>query len=72
MAHFSSIAKQPATAADCPRIINTGSIRMEPYAIWLLETQTGTNSGAGQLTLHQLLSLKAGDVVKIVNYTYYD
>ena len=32
-----------AVAADWPRIINTGSILIEPKAIWEEETQTGTN-----------------------------
>ena len=29
-----SIANTDAVAADWPRIINTGSIRMDPYAMW--------------------------------------
>ena len=31
-----------AVAADWPRIMKTGSMRMDPKAMWELETQTGT------------------------------
>ena len=32
-----------AVAADWPRIMNTGSMRIEPKAMCELETQTGTS-----------------------------
>jgi hypothetical protein len=31
-----------AIAADCPRTINTGSILIEPNAIWVADKQAGT------------------------------
>ncbi|MCD7852264.1 MAG: hypothetical protein LUH63_22615 [Parabacteroides sp.] len=40
---LSSMANADATAADCPNTINTGSIRIEPKAIWMEETHTGTS-----------------------------
>ena len=38
-----SMAIQAATAADCPSIIKTGSIRIDPYAICEADKQTGTS-----------------------------
>ena len=40
---FSATANDAATPADSPRIIHTGSMRMEVMAMWLAETQTGTS-----------------------------
>ena len=36
-------ASRAATAADWPRTMNTGSIRIDPYAMWLADRQTGTS-----------------------------
>src|SRR5262249_24508875 len=40
---FPSIANAAAVAADWPSTMNTGSIRIEPYAICEAERHTGTN-----------------------------
>jgi hypothetical protein len=32
-----------AEAADWPRIMNTGSMRMLPYAMWVADMATGTS-----------------------------
>ena len=36
------LASDAAVAADWPRIMNTGSMRIDPYAMWELDTATGT------------------------------
>ena len=38
-----SMAIAAAVAAECPRIMNTGSIRIDPKAMCVLETHTGTS-----------------------------
>ncbi len=37
-----SRASEAAVAADWARIMKTGSMRIEPYAMWLAESATGT------------------------------
>ena len=42
MAIPASMAKAAAVAADSPRIMNTGSMRIDPKAMWDDDAQTGT------------------------------
>ena len=50
-----SMAMAAAVAADWPRIMNTGSMRMEPKAMCELETQTGTITNDTTIFVQQVL-----------------